>query len=332
MIATLVIAGALICAAPPKITDLFQDSDYRYGEKQERTLRCHLFVPRDLNPSTHYPLLVWLYQAGDVGPGFLGFVLSDLEHVEKYQFFIIAIQCPPMDSGWFNSVGASEPYGADAALVAQIVRKTIQEHSVDVRQVCLAGASRGGSRCWAVAARYPELFAVVPMASGSGDVSHAEDLAGVPIWAFHNIGDTGIRPDDDVRTTAAVAAAGGYIHLTLFPTQGHDAWTAPFREYDILAWMFAQRRGAWICWVPPGTRPWKWRHILTEPFMVSVIVGLAWYLERARRLRKNRPAANTWDLDILQKDVLCVPMCPDETNGQRLVQRRVNPAITLGRR
>ena len=52
-----------------------------------------------------------------------------------------------------------------------------------------------------------------------------------------------------------------------------------------MAWMLAQNRGARICWTPPGVYPWKWRHLLTVPFLFVGIVRLAWYLERRRRRR-----------------------------------------------
>jgi pimeloyl-ACP methyl ester carboxylesterase len=146
-----------------------------------------------------------------------------------------------------------------------------------------------------VAVRRPELFsAIIPLASGSNETEMAENLVNIPIWAFHNQGDVGSPVKNVQVMVAAIKEAGGNAHLTVFPQQGHDAWTSPYRDYDILTWMFAQRRGARICWVPPNTSPWKWRHILAEPCMLFGIVGVGWYLERTRRRRSKRCAISQW--------------------------------------
>jgi predicted peptidase len=286
---TIIAAATFLAAAPTKVDDYFETCDHRYGERQERSVRYHLFVPGEVRPNKRYPMLVWLYQAGNVTPGFVAFVFRDIERIKECQFFLVAIQYPSSDPGWFQTVGARNYRDADAALVAEIVHKLVREHPADEDRVCASGASAGGGRCWEVAVRQPELFsAVVPLASGSNDMAMAANLVNTPIWAFHNQGDVGSPVKNVQVMVEAVKAVGGYVHLTVFPQPGHDAWTAPFRDHDILSWMFAQRRGARICWVPPGTVPWKWRHILAEPCIFFGIVGLGWYLERTRRRRGKR--------------------------------------------
>ena len=47
---------------------------------------------------------------------FWGLHFPILLHIEKYQFFILVIQCPAEDSGWYSSVGAKDKYDADAKL------------------------------------------------------------------------------------------------------------------------------------------------------------------------------------------------------------------------
>ena len=87
-------------------------------------------------------------------------------------------------------------------------------------------------------------------------------LRGIPIWAFINAGERG--PVEKMVT--AVRATGGNAYLTVADKPGHDAWSAAL-DGGILQWILAQRRSG-PCWVPPGSEPWQWWHILILPRLV----------------------------------------------------------------
>ena len=146
--------------------------------------------------------------------------------------------------------------------------------------------------CWEIAKRCPELIAgIVPMGAPRSDPSLAPKLTNIPIWAFHSRDETYIPRVGTEEMVTAIKIADGNVHLTLIPSTSHDCWTTAFKQYNILEWLFAQRRGSRICWVPPGTQPWKWWHILTEPFLFFSIVCTGWYFERRRRVRKRQRVA-----------------------------------------
>jgi len=303
--ATWVITSALLVAAIGNIADLFEEREYRYtgGKYHEKFFRYRLFVPRLLKSTERYPLLVWLHGYGERGTDnqknlrWLELVLDDPRHIERYRFFILATQSS--DGYWCCGAVAS----ADDMLTITdtIFRKTMGEYPVDRDRVYLSGVSGGGSACWEMAMRYPEVFAaVVPMGSGGGNVSQAAKLVNIPIWAFHNLNDREARPDRVKRMVAAVKKAGGNVHLTLLEGKwresseawsewwwSHDCWSEAFHRYDIVAWMLAQRRGTWICWNPPGGRSWRWWHVLMVPsVLLLAAVWLGWRWERGRRGRK----------------------------------------------
>ena len=267
---TLTIAASILIAATSAVPkkgfpDMFEAHTCQYmnAAHQPATVGYQLFVPRDPGKD-RYPVLVWPI----FGDHLNQLVLNDLEHIEKHRFFIVVI----------SSVDG----------FAEILKDIGQKHRIDESRVYLAGISRGGNWCWAMAIRYPKLFAaVVPMSAGFGEVSHAADVVNIPMWVFHNRGEKAIPSIYDERMVATVKNAGGNsILLTLLPGDSHDAWTAAFQQYDIMKWIFAQRRGTWLCWTPPGTVPWQWRHLLTEPFVFMSIVGVGWFFERRRRRRK----------------------------------------------
>ena len=276
MVTTLIVIGILLGATPSQPTkkaypDLFEACKYRYTDEQqkEKTLTYHLFVPRSFQPTERYPMMVWPV----FGDWLNALVLNDVDHIEKYRFFILVI--------------------ASTDKFDEILCGIVNKYPVNQDRVCLAGPSKGGSICWELSVFHPELFAaVVPMAGGRADTSRAFKLVNTPIWAFHSRDETYVPRAGTEEMVAAVKKAGGNIHLTLPPSTSHDCWTTAFKQYNILEWLFAQRRGSRICWVPPGTQPWKWWHILTEPFLFLSIVCTGWYFERRRRVRKRQRVAS----------------------------------------
>ena len=142
LVTSLVITSILLGAAPvaPKnaFPDLFEACKCQYTDEQHRqkSLAYHLFVPRSLEPTERCPMLVW-----PVFGVWIKLVLDDLDHVEKYRFFVLVVESPE---------------GFD-----EILRDIIRNHPLDQDRVYVAGASRGGWVCWNIAMRYPELVAAV---------------------------------------------------------------------------------------------------------------------------------------------------------------------------
>ncbi len=271
----------------PFSSDENRDSPRKARAKTSQSPAHHityrLFVPRDLKPGGQYPLLLWLHGAGEGGFDnhfnlrYLPLVIKDLKHLEKYRFFILVPQCPSPVVVWTNSWAGTDMLTVTHDLLGKIMR----EQPVDPDRVYLFGVCSGGSGCWEMAARYPELFAaVVPTTPGCGDVSHAARLVGIPIWAFESD-----EPELAEDMVAAIQAAGGNIHLTI-PFKEHDSWHFALEQCDVMNWMLEQRRGQWICWHPPGCVPGRWWHFWGVPLAFVSIVCLGWYSERQRRRRK----------------------------------------------
>jgi predicted peptidase len=276
---------------PDGSPDLFKAYEYRYtgGRYKQALFRYRLFEPRSMKPSDRYPLLVWLHGCGRLGSDnwrslkYTELMLDDVAHIEKYRFYILAVQCPPDNRAWFSGGNAADDM---LTVTAEILQKTLRERPIDQDRVYLLGVSGGGSGCWEMAARYPELFAaVVPMASGGGDTSRASKLKNIPIWAFHSRYDRDTPLIGVEMMVAAVKQAGGNIYLTASTTETHDCWTEAFGYWQVVSWLLAQRRGAPLTY-PPGCSPWEWRDILPVPCCFLTIVWLARWAEGRRRSRQ----------------------------------------------
>jgi poly(3-hydroxybutyrate) depolymerase len=327
VISTLAIVSVLLAGQAEDFASLFEPHEHRYtgGNYRNVPFQYRLFKPSPLKPAQRYPLLLWLHGHGEAGSDsrvslrWLELAIDDTIHPDKYPFFILVVQCPSANPDWFHKAGGTT-WGNDMTTVAaEVLRKTMREYPVDDNRVYLGGVSSGGSGCWEMAMRYPELFAaVVPMSSGGGDVARVTNLKNTPIWAFHNLDDDAPPPDGDKAIVAAVNSAGGNAYLTFPPAPGwkHDSWTAAFQKHEIMAWMLAQRRSG-PCWVPPGCRPWKWRSILAMPAAILTIAWLAW--QRGNRKRRKRlalavssqPQSSNEEADF----ILCLPDEITSTKG-----------------
>jgi predicted peptidase len=326
MIATLVMASTLAVAASGK----FEAHEHYYtgGQYKHQLFRYQLFVPDSLKPQMRYPLLVWLHGYGEGGSdnqrqlNYMDILIAQSPPDSK--FFILVTQCPPDNRNWFRHRGGDDieaNRGDMVTITAEILRNASQQYPVDQNRVYLAGVSAGGSGCWEMAMRYPNLFAAVaPMASGGGDLSRVKNLIALPIWAFHNTGDKGTPPDGVKQTVAALEAAGGNVYLSLFEADGHDSWSRATKDCHVMDWMLAQRRNS-VCLTPPNHPIRQWWHLIPLPCFFLMSTRLAWYLEQRRRRRLATQALETTEEDIFEDS-----LCPEPHFPERESTRRKNNA------
>jgi poly(hydroxyalkanoate) depolymerase family esterase len=112
---------------------------------------------------------------------------------------------------WFNALDQKRDQG-EPSIIAGIAQQVMEDHSVDPRQVFVAGLSAGGAMAVIVGTLYPEVFAAVGVHSGLPFAS-ARDLpsalaamrggarparnrkeGGIPIIVFHGDRDTTVHP------------------------------------------------------------------------------------------------------------------------------------------
>jgi len=231
-------------------TLLLEGSAYRY----------QVYVPREFNRSTRWPIILVLHGGGEYGDDGLlqttgGLARAIHQHADRFPAIIVFPQAHADHTpGWHKQAG-------QAALAA--VDKAIAEFNGDPARVYLTGFSAGGNGSWYLASHYPERFAALvpvcgfvtefrgttsgvlypPVISASDPyASVAKAVSKLPIWIFHGDADKTVSVEQSRHMAAALKAIGANVQYTEFPGVGHNAWDPAYERADLLEWMLKQKR------------------------------------------------------------------------------------------
>ncbi len=224
--------------------------------------RYQVYVPREFNRSRRWPIMLALHGGGTLGtngiqPTSGGLAEAIRQFPDRYPAIVVFPHAH--DDGFPVWQG---PNG-DAAL-AELDRAQREFHG-DANRIYLTGLSAGGNGAWYLAWRNPHRFAaalmvcswvrqfhgptngkdypaIAPAAEGNVYAAVAARLAPMPVWLVHGDADPIIDVGEARSLYAAFSAAGSDVHLTELPGVGHNAWDQAYRNPDIAAWLFAQRR------------------------------------------------------------------------------------------
>lgn len=240
--------------ASPEVAALFEEQNHRFsgGRYQNLTFRYRLFKPRPVRDGDKYPLIIWLHGHGppelhleEAELQYIDMVLRDAAHPEKYPFYLLAMQCPS-DREWFNDHKVAGDKGdkgdEPTTILMEIVEDLCNRYPIDRDRISAIGISTGGTPCWELAMRHPGFFsAIVPLGSGSVNVSRIEHLRKTSIWAFHSTMDKDVSPTGVRGTVQAARNQNVDVRLTEIPRSSHHCWVEAFRDFDILRWLLMPR-------------------------------------------------------------------------------------------
>jgi predicted peptidase len=232
LVLALATAGAARPAADAPATGL-TDHELTDASGNAR-LRFLLYLPEAYgkDASRRWPLLLYLHGAGQRGTDLTmvrrGVLPKMLAERRDFPFVVLAPQC------------AGEFW--DLRLLEGLVELTRKQYAVDPDRVYATGYSMGGYGSFDLATARPDLFAAILPICGGGDPSRACALKGVPVRAYHNRGDPIVSLYESRRMVDAIRACGGDATLTVYLVEGHDAWTATYKNPEVFEWLLKQKK------------------------------------------------------------------------------------------
>jgi len=192
------------------------------------------FLPDGYDPSSQYPLLVFLHGIGERGDDPEKVMTHGVPQIleQNLPFIIICPQCPD------GTIWSMESDGLDALL-----NEVLSRYAVDEKRLYLTGLSMGGYGTWDYALRYPKRFAALaPVCGGTLRLEDIGRIKHIPIWAFHGELDKRIPAEGTRQLARAMEAVGGKMKATYYPEVGHNAWVKAYSTPDLYKWLLQHER------------------------------------------------------------------------------------------
>lgn len=146
--------------------------------------------------------------------------------------FVVAVPQCPSESYW----------NMERDAVTALIEELSANHRVDGRRIYLIGYSLGGYGVWDLAIHNPKMFAaIVPLSSG-GQVSKAEKLKDISIWAFHGAKDDIVPLEQMTDMVSAIEKHQGKVRLTIYSDLGHDIMRETLSNQELYSWLLEQTK------------------------------------------------------------------------------------------
>ena len=196
-------------------------------------VRCLIKYPNNFQEDARHSLLIFLHGAGSRCEDTSKLLTNPFfAHIEKHNHFPFVVVAPLCtENTWFDMFERLE----------DVVRETAGYSFVDQNRIYLMGASMGGYGTWQLAMSMPEYFAAIVPICGGGMYWNAARLAGVPAWAFHGQKDTAVFWEESKKMVDAVNKNGGNAKLTIYPDNGHDAWSDTYSNPEVFSWLLQNK-------------------------------------------------------------------------------------------
>lgn len=211
--------------------------EQKFDLGDDKSIEYLLYLPEDYDPAKPHAFMLFLHGRGESN-GPLSLVkkwgpprMADAG--QKMQFIIASPQCPR--STFWSQAG-------EQAKLVELLAHLEKTYAIDPTRMYLTGLSMGGYGSWTLAASHPDKFAAVVPICGRGNAADAEKLKDVPIWAWHGLADSVVKPAGTEAIVNAIREAGGdKVIYTSLEGIGHNSWSAAYATPQIYSWMLKQK-------------------------------------------------------------------------------------------
>jgi predicted peptidase len=208
-----------------------------------RDAKYVVFVPHDYTPGKPVPTILFLHGLGERGTdgqrqARVGLGKAIRARELTFPFLVVFPQAqavrPLIIDTWFPG----KPEGDRALAIFEEVRK---EYTTDLKRLYITGLSMGGFGTWAMAARFPDMWAAMAPVCGGGDPEWAEKTKHIPCWCFHGDKDPAVKVEQSRRMVAALRSCGATPEYTEFEGVYHNCWDRAYGTDKLYEWLLQHK-------------------------------------------------------------------------------------------
>ncbi|MBD8600988.1 peptidase [Pseudomonas sp. CFBP 8772] len=199
-----------------------------------KTLRYNLFVPKNYDPGTSYPLVLFMHDAGatsDItrttllqGLGAIAWASPDDQ--SKRPAFVLAPQ--------FAEIIADDDSHTSDALdtTIDLIKALSDEYSIDRNRLYATGQSGGCMMSIAMDIKYPNFFAATFLVAGQWDPVRVKPLVSQKLWILVSQDDDKAFPGQNVLTQALEQEGAKISRASWDGTWTAEQFRAAFDKID----------------------------------------------------------------------------------------------------
>jgi poly(3-hydroxybutyrate) depolymerase len=190
-----------------------------------------IYVPTTYNPSRAFPLVVALHGLGASEDSMFSPIYGGVPKLaEQHGFIVVAPLGYRVDGGYgyFRVAGQSNRRTElSEQEVMEVVQQVKQQYKIDDSRIYLMGHSMGGIGTWALAAKYPDLWAALGPISGTGNPATVEKMRTIPEIVVHGDADDVVPVAGTRAMVAEMKKLGTEVKYIEVPGGNHGNVAAP---------------------------------------------------------------------------------------------------------
>ncbi len=211
-----------------------------------------LYTPEEVS-GRRAPLVVYFPGSGEVGEDLLrqfrhtGIfdIVTAADFQARHPCYLLAISLPTGTRTMYDGLPGKPSAIQELVLGAVRAVATSQTRpQVDMNRLYVTGFSFGGECTYGLALAYPGVFAgAMPVASFPPPANYVSARHPGAWWHIYNAGDYsvhGITPAMLMPFVKRVKSNGGEFRTGTYPRDGHNAWSAAWREETAWNWLFSK--------------------------------------------------------------------------------------------
>jgi poly(3-hydroxybutyrate) depolymerase len=193
-----------------------------------------VYVPTSYNGSRAYPLIVALHGLGANEDSFMDSYNKTVPTLAEQRGYIVVTPLGFRVDGFYGfrlptdaSPGDRRRVELSEQDVMEVLKRARAEYKIDDSRIYLMGHSMGAIGTWAIAAKYPDIWAAIAPFSGLGNAATIEKFKHIPQIVIHGDADPTVNVSGS-RTMVAEMKKLGVDHVYIeVPGGNHVDMVAP---------------------------------------------------------------------------------------------------------